>query len=182
MPILTTRNGELVIARHYKTRQTSLLSYEEATNGLYEIDFPESWIEDHLNDCQVGFGAKLYCRQWRLSLPQYIQAFLDKIEHELDRIMWNINQEEYDSPFRNSGNVDGFVCDTFEAHAYEWDYDNEPTYDYNFKYKDIEITWYKHSGRGTCINRYITPDEAITMLNDCLGALLRYEQEHEHDI
>ncbi len=50
-----------------------------------------------------------------IDCPEYIIALLFYIEEELDRIMWNIHQEEYDSPFRNSGNVKGFRTDVLKS-------------------------------------------------------------------
>lgn len=113
-----------------------------------------------------------------LDCPEYIVALLFYIEEELDRIMRNIHQEEYDSPFRNSGNVKGFKTDVFEVHAYDWGDEPQP---FNFKYGDIEISWYKHLRRGTVCNRQITPKEAVKMFNDCMNSLSDYEDIHDPD-
>ena len=59
--------------------------------------------------------------------------------------MWNKNQEEYDSPFDNTGN--SFIGENFEVHAYDWDEDSSQ--EYNFKFGDIKISWYKYLGRGS---------------------------------
>lgn len=53
--------------------------------------------------------------------------------------------------------------------AYEWNEDIEQQF--NFKYKDIEISWYKYLGRDTTINKEITPEEAADMFNDCIDSL-----------
>ena len=37
--------------------------------------------------------------------PNYIIALLNGISDRLDAIMYNIHQEEYDSPFDNTGNT-----------------------------------------------------------------------------
>lgn len=111
--------------------------------------------------------------------PRYIVALLEGIESELDRIMWNIYQEEYDSPFRNTGNE--FICDTFEVHAYYWGDDDELYDRANFKCGDIEVRWYKHVGRGPYLNKPITPDEAVAMFDKCMEALKRYEEENDKD-
>ena len=31
--------------------------------------------------------------------PRYIVALLEDLSSELERVQWNVNQEEYDSPF-----------------------------------------------------------------------------------
>lgn len=99
--------------------------------------------------------------------PTYIIALLKHIDWELSVLMWNQNQEEYESPFDNTGNT--YENQTFEVSAFNWGTEEDGV----FKYKDIEITWYKHLGRGTLINREITPDEAVDMFNDCLESLIK---------
>lgn len=98
---------------------------------------------------------------------------LEKIDEELSRIQWNINQKTYSSPFDNTAN--SFECPTFKVEAYSWD-DN---YDqpYNFKWKDVEISWYKYLGRGTFVNQNMSNDRIAEMLDDCLDALRKYEEE-----
>lgn len=112
--------------------------------------------------------------------PKYITALLEHIDMDLRRIMWNRNQEEYNSPFANSGNVDGYKNDTFEVHAYDWSLDesSSPMLP-NFKYNDIEISWYKYLGRGMWINRKITPEEAVDMFNACMASLDREEKKDD---
>lgn len=106
----------------------------------------------------------------------FITAILESIEADLLRVMWNINQEEYDNdnPFRNTGNVKGYKNDTFEVHAYDWGWDlsdsNTPQPP-NFIWRDLEITWYKHCGRGISTNRPVTHDELAIMLKECRNSL-----------
>jgi len=107
--------------------------------------------------------------------PGYIYSHLSTIRDELDRVMWNIHQVEYDSPFGNTGNK--YKNDVFEVCAYSWDDDVEQPY--NFKYKDIEISWYKYLGRGMSMNRSVDPVEAADMLNDCIESLLLEDKSHD---
>lgn len=97
-----------------------------------------------------------------------IIAALQMISDELDIAMWNKTQEDYNSPFSNTGN--NFKNDTFEVRAYYWGDDDEEYNKPNFKYKNIEISWYKYLGRGMDIPD-ITYDELDIMLNDCLRSL-----------
>jgi hypothetical protein len=108
---------------------------------------------------------------------ELLDAALRAISNELDRAMWNIEQEEYSSPFDNTGNR--FECDTFKAHAYSWGDDEQP---WNFKWRDVEISWYKWSGRGLSTNKPLPPDLISEMLDDCLGAVRRHEREKRPDI
>lgn len=111
-----------------------------------------------------------------IDCPNYITALLESIESEMERVHWNKFQEEMDSPFRNSGNVEGFDNGTFGVHAYDWRWgidDEDKPQPVNFKYDDIEIIWYKYLGRGTMINREITSDEAVKMYDECIYSLGR---------
>lgn len=116
---------------------------------------------------QMAFG-----QPWKqYECPEWIIAFLDRIRRELDRVMWNNNQEAYASPFDNSGN--SFKNDVFEVSAYSWGDEEQP---YNFKWKDVEISWYKHSWRGTTINQDLEPQRGIEMLNECLASIETMEK------
>jgi len=82
-------------------------------------------------------------------------------------IYTNNTKGEAIDPTENNGSE--FINDTFEMRAFDW---SEPeVYAPNFKYKDFEVEWYKYLGRGTEVNRPITPDEINEMLKDCLNSL-----------
>ena len=103
--------------------------------------------------------------------PGYLIELLRGIDDRLRIAYWNKHQEEMDSPFGNTGN--SFKNDTFEVEAYSWDDDYEQPY--NFKWQDIEISWYKYLGRGTVINKKIDPHRAIEMYNACIESLDNYD-------
>jgi hypothetical protein len=107
---------------------------------------------------------------------KFIEAILRQIEFELCRVMWNNNQEEYASPFDNTGN--NYKNDVFEVRAFDWS--DEPEVDWNFKYKDIEISWYKYLGRGMDWNRPITLEELQSMLEECLESVNKEDKAYEH--
>jgi len=100
-----------------------------------------------------------------------VTAALEEIAGELSRVMRNLRQRHYDSPFRNTGA--SFKCNTFEVHAYSWSDEEQP---YNFKWRDVEIGWYKYLGRGMSANQNIPPDRVSEMLDDCIAALRQYEE------
>ena len=105
--------------------------------------------------------------------PEWIIALLETLENELDRIMWNIYQQEYANPFRNSGNE--FKNKVFEVQAYNWNDDVEQLY--NFKCDDVEISWYKYLGRDTTINDNYEEKYIIEIFNKCLESLREMEKE-----
>lgn len=112
--------------------------------------------------------------------PNYIVALLREIDRQLNRIMWNIYQKEYNSPFNNTGN--SFELGNFKVIAYNWN--EEVEQDYNFIYKvdktksnldDIKISWYKYLGRDTTINQEIDSSIIVDMFDDIIDQLHNYE-------
>lgn len=103
--------------------------------------------------------------------PRWIVALLNELDNQLDRVMWNIHQEEYQSPFENTAN--SFKNDVFKVQAYDWSDDIEQPY--NFKCGDIEISWYKYLGRDTTINGEYEPQVIIDMFNKCLKSILNMD-------
>ena len=72
-----------------------------------------------------------------------IEAVLDRIESEMERVYWNEHQQEMPmSPFKNTGGE--YDNGVFRVKAYDWN----GNYKANFEYKDLKIWWYKHSHRG----------------------------------
>lgn len=98
-------------------------------------------------------------------VPELLCATLEYLESEISRTYWNSNQEEWQSAFRNTGNK--FKSNAFTVRAYDWSEEK----DGSFKWRDIEVNWYKNLGRGTYANQELTPDLINEMLNDCLSNL-----------
>jgi hypothetical protein len=70
------------------------------------------------------------------------------------------------NPADNSGAR--FNCPTFQMHAYSWSDDEQP---FNFKWGEVEVSWYKYLGRGESANRALTAEDASAMLLACLPAI-----------
>lgn len=116
---------------------------------------------------QMAFGQP----SKEFSVGPLLEAALGMIDDNLRRLMWNRYQREYPSPFSNTGNR--FKCDAFEVAAYSWDDSYEQPF--NFKWRDIEVSWYKYCCRGTSVNAEITPEQINEMLIDCLCAITALE-------
>jgi len=108
------------------------------------------------------------------SVPLIWEAALSYLDYELRRVMRNIHQKEYQSPFANTGQE--FKCEVFEVQAYCWNEDIDQPF--NFKWRDVEISWYKYLGRGMSANKELSPDLASKMLKECLEFLEKYENEN----
>jgi hypothetical protein len=101
----------------------------------------------------------------QFNVPEIWVAALDAVNSEIERVWGNTGKRD-NGPMTNSGSR--FDCDVFSAHAYDWGDDEQP---WNFKWRDVRISWYKWAGRGMSANMHLTPDMASEMLNDCLAAV-----------
>ena len=108
----------------------------------------------------------------KFDAPELCEAALRHIVDELTRVRWNLNQRWPDDPLANSGPGGNFKCEAFEVQAYSWSDEEQP---FNFKWRDVEISWYKWVGRGMSCNRELTPDLINEMMDDCLAALRAWE-------
>ena len=99
---------------------------------------------------------------------ELVVRVLGAIEDALEFYIYNNPEEDYVSPFENTG--DSFKNDVFEVNAYYWGDDKKEMEKPNFKYKNIEISWYKYLGRGMDIPE-LTYEELDDMLNECLKSL-----------
>lgn len=72
------------------------------------------------------------------------------------------------NPFSNTGARLKWSC--FEVHAYDWCDEREQ--EFNFKWRDFIVCWYKYNGRGMSRNRKIKPAELREMLAECLKAMV----------
>ena len=57
-----------------------------------------------MNNLELGNLAFNHNDNQEFDCPDYVVALLDYLDKELSRVMWNINQKEYDSPFENTAN------------------------------------------------------------------------------
>ena len=130
-------------------------------------NYNEKQEKESNDECYETYKYDMYEEKYHSDVPDYVQAAFSLIDEELARVMWNINQEEFDSPFSNTG--EQFKNDVFEVEAYSWD--DEYDQKYNFKWKDYKVRWYKHCKRDPQANREISADECATMLNECLESI-----------
>jgi hypothetical protein len=95
---------------------------------------------------------------------ELLDAALTYLDHELQRVLWNRLQKECASPFSNSGAR--FKTDGLSIHAYDWGDENQP---WNLKCGDVEISWYKWSGRGQSVNRPMQSEDVAAFLDRALA-------------
>ena len=104
-----------------------------------------------------------------------IQAVLDRIQSEMERLLYNKYQRVIDTPFSNSGNQ--YSNRVFAVRAYCWNDDEDECKKPNFEYKDFACWWYKYSHRGLNwkyknIDNGIVPSDFLAeMLEDCCRSM-----------
>lgn len=86
--------------------------------------------------------------------------------------MGNITQEPFYAPSSSAGEAP-FVTDVFSMLPYCWcggdaHPDGCPP---NFTWRNVQISWYKHLGRGTSSNIDLSPDLISELLDDCLASV-----------
>lgn len=110
------------------------------------------------------------------AVPEIMDAVLNAIREEYDRVYWNANQKECPSPFGNSGPAGNLKTEVFEVCAYDWGDEPQP---FNFAWRDLRISWYKYCGRGASANMEISPELAAQCLIECLASLRALELDDE---
>lgn len=123
-------------------------------------------------DLELGNLAFNSNRNQSYNCPLWVVALLREIDNQLSRVMWNLTQKLYESPFDNSANT--FKNDVFEVQAYNWN--DEVEQQYNFKCGVVEISWYKYLGRDTTIDDEYDPLYLIQMFDKCIASIVEMEQ------
>ena len=96
--------------------------------------------------------------------PDYVEALLDSLLKEIERVYWNINQKKWDL-------YEDPKLKDIEYRPYYWGEDEKEAIKPNFKYGKIEIRWYKHVGRGMTINKNMTRYKWVEWFNECLKVI-----------
>lgn len=108
---------------------------------------------------QMAFG-----QPWReLECPGDVLSALTSLRGVWDAL-WGCDS----NPFANTGNR--YTGTVFSAHAYSWN--EEENQEFNFAWRDVRVSWYKHLNRGTSINRAMSKVEIAEMLRECTMELL----------
>ena len=124
-------------------------------NFEFEPELGQAIFGQPTKECQVG---------WEL------ESGLEMIRHYLD-IAFDLDGD----PFDNSGAA--FKCAVFEVESYSWN--DEVEQPYNFKWRDLEVSWYKYFGRGMSVNRVPKAREITEMIHECLDELRRMNGEEK---
>jgi len=96
-------------------------------------------------------------------VPQYVVSVISAISTKmyLLDLMRRFGEEDFDNG-------------TFEVHPYCWADPGDPGYvedNYNFKWRDYKVYWYKYFARDIYANRKMDKEEALEMMEECLASL-----------
>lgn len=154
---------------------------DETTKLLVNTSEKVNDILNHLynlsnNNLELGNIAFNTNKNQNYRCPNYIVALLFYLNKQLERVMFNKNQKEYESPFMNTGNY--FENDIFKVQAYSWNDDIEQEYNFLYKPENIKISWYKYLGRDTTINNLYNPNIIINMFDKCLNSLIESDKDY----
>ena len=97
-----------------------------------------------------------------------IETLANHLEYQIDIIG---GESEDISPFH--GGTDIYVdCPIFQVFPYPregWESDKDSKW--GFKWRDVEVYWYKRIGVETMVNRQVSNDEIEEMLEECVLAV-----------
>jgi hypothetical protein len=92
--------------------------------------------------------------------PKYLLEALQTLQS-----LWP-NYRSGDNPFDNTGAY--FKCAMFKVEAFSWIRTDQT---WNFRWRDLEVVWYKYLGRDTRLNRQISLSEVAILLEECMLAM-----------
>lgn len=113
---------------------------------------------------QIAFGNPV----GEYQSNDFIEALLENIFNEIERVYWNKNQVQWDQ--NNDPDIKGI-----EFKRYYWGDDEKEKSKPNFTFKKVEIRWYKHPFRSATVNVSMTEKQWIQWFYDCLGVIRKSE-------
>lgn len=69
------------------------------------------------------------------------------------------------NPTNNS--AEKYENEVFSMAAYDWSEERH----WNFRWRDFEMSWYKYIGRGVEVNRPLSAEEIVEMIQECVGSV-----------
>lgn len=168
-------NNARFLARHFKRnykvewdKEGDVTTFELAEERLGKYNL----LGSDFYKCEPRLGQGMIGRPFKeFEVPEWLVAFLEYIREEIRRVEWNKRQEEFD-PFEHVRGRphQNYKTDKLEVREYNWSPEN-PKAATNFKWRDLEISWYKDLGREMSMNREISLVEAKIMLEECLESI-----------
>jgi len=123
-------------------------------------------MSDQLELGQMAFGNP----PGDYPCPEWVDALVAEILHEIHRVYWNNNQREW-------GMYEDPQIPGVEYRPYYWGDDEDDAAKPNLKHGDIEVRWYKHPGRGTSLNVEPQPERMIAWFESAMACVRRADKD-----
>lgn len=97
-------------------------------------------------------------------------------ERDVNEVLWNytmILKSKWENILGNNGH--DYENDTFMVRSYDWGLDDEADKrnEYHFWHKPsgFKLQWYKYPLRDPYVNMYITHEQFLDILRDCMNSI-----------
>ena len=98
-------------------------------------------------------------------IPDYADALIAGLLNEIERVYWNVNQQEWES-------YEDPCIPGLAYRPYWWGDTEAPEASLpNFAFDGVEVRWYKRPGRGMSCNKALSPNEWTDWFARCLRAI-----------
>lgn len=122
-------------------------------------------FEPELGQAIFGHGGQ------SKSASLHLEVAMDSLANAFD-----VCNPKADNPFANSAARYAWSC--FEVHAYDWGDEGQP---WNFKHRDLTVSWYKYQGRGMSCNRDISDAKVSEIFAECMRAMISETPVDQYD-
>lgn len=123
----------------------------------------------------VELGQACFGNKWsQYNAPDFITAGFLLLEHEIQRVEWNIRQKSFETPLGGGawcGSIDSYKNKVFEIHPYYWGEHKHLSNRPNFKCGRFEVRWYKYMGRGMTMNMNVDANKFFKIIGRCMKYL-----------
>ena len=127
----------------------------------------------------IELGQALFGNKWsKYDAPDFVKAGFLLLEHEIERVEWNIRQKQFESPIAGIGG--DYKNKVFEVHSYYWGDNKRFQARPNFKCGAFEVYWYKHMGRGMTMNKKVDANKFFEIIGKCLKYLDGRDSKNYH--
>ena len=84
---------------------------------------------------------------------------------------WSVIGAGTYNPFDNMGDSARYDVGAFQVAAYSW---SDSSQDYNLKWRDVKVRWYKYLGRSMEVSRQVTDEAVRELFNECSLAMIQF--------
>jgi len=132
--------------------------------GRKQMKIKKNYYEPEMGQAIFGNPMGFY------ECPEFVGALLKYLLEEIERVYWNVNQKEWDK--NEDPKIKGI-----EFNSYYWGDNEEEGEKPNFKFKSVEIRWYKYVGRGMSLNKEMSEKQWRQWFDKCLKVIRKADKK-----